>query len=297
MSTYHPTADSFFSGAGLMDLGLMQAGIRVIQSQDLDRRANRAMQLNPQYFSHRVVNADITGQLVKDQPVSDIMVFTWPCKKYSTIADIHGTRTGDELFLHSFRMTAIRRPEMFIIENVPGMRKFKIVMEAFTEIPDYYITVICPVDASNWLPQRRERLLIFGTRKPFTIVPPQKADKIPTIADILEKDVEIRLNQSVLSRINGEYRDAPIIVDPSDPEAIAPTCVAHYNKDMGTRLVKDARYSHGVRPFTIREYARLQGVPDDYILEDRNYSYELIGNGVAVPKARWAGEQAMRYFN
>jgi len=294
---YQPTADSFFSGAGLMDIGMMQAGVNVIQSQDLDKRATKAMRLNPHYFSHKVVNADITGQLVKDQPISDIMVFTWPCKKYSTIADIHGTRTGDELFLHSFRMTAIRRPEMFIIENVPGMRKFKVVMEAFTEIPDYYITVICPVNASNWLPQNRERLLIFGTRKPFTVLHPEKADKIPTISDLLEKNVDIRINPTVIARIKGQYRDYPIIVDPSNPNSIAPTCLAHYNKDMGTRLVKDNSYPLGLRPFTIREYARLQGVPDDYIFENKNYSYELIGNGVAVPKARWAGEQAVRYFN
>lgn len=294
---YKPTASSYFSGAGLMDIGLMQAGVKVISSVDLDKRATAAMKLNPHYFSHTVLNADIKELLVKDQADADAMVFTWPCKKYSAIADIHGTRTGDELFLHAFRMTAIKRPEMFIIENVPGMKKFKVVMEAFTELPDYYVTVICPVDACNWLPQSRKRLLIFGTRKPFTVSHPVKADKIPTVKELLESNVEIELNPSVIARINGEYRDLPIIVDPENANAIAPTCVAHYNKDMGTRLVKDKHYKYGVRPFTIREYARLQGVPDDYIFEERNYSYELIGNGVAVPKARWAGEQVVRYFN
>lgn len=294
---YTPTANSYFSGAGLMDIGMQQAGVKVIYSSDLDTRAVKAMRMNPAYFNHKVVQADIKEQLVKEQPECDVMIFTWPCKKYSTIADIHGTRTGDELFLHAFRMTAIRRPEMFVIENVPGMKKFKVVMEAFTDLPDYYVTVICPVDASNWLPQRRERLLIFGTRKPFTVSHPVKADKIPAIKDLLEKNVDIRINASVIARIKGAYRDYPIIVDPADINAIAPTCVAHYNKDMGTRLVKDDNYEYGVRPFTILEYARLQGVPDDYIFENKNYSYELIGNGVAVPKANWAGKQVMKYFN
>lgn len=280
-----------------MDIGLQQAGIKLVQSNDLDKRATATMQNNKHYFSHKIVNADIQTELAKDHPDCDIMVFTWPCKKYSTIADIHGARTGDELFLHAFRLNMLKNPEAFLIENVPGMKKFSLVMEAFTEIPGYYITVICPVDASNWLPQRRERLLIFGTKKPFNVSHPEKAKAIPTINQILEKDVKIRLNKSVVARIKGRYRDAPIIVDPADEKAIAPTCVAHYNKDMGTRMVKDSGYKYGLRPFTIREYARLQGVPDDYIFDDRNYSYELIGNGVAVPKANWAGQQLMKYFN
>lgn len=294
---YHPTVESFFSGAGLMDIGLQQAGLNIIQSNDLDKRATKAMQMNPQYFAHKIVNADIKNELVKDHPDSDVQVYTWPCKKYSAIADLHGSRTGDELFLHSFRFTALKKPEVFLIENVPGMKKFKVVMEAFTEIPDYYITIICPVDASNWLPQKRERLLIFGTKKPFTIQHPVKANRIPTINDILEKDVQIRVNKTVVARINGQYRDLPIVVDPSNENAIAPTCVAHYKKDMGTRLVKDVNYPQQLRPFTIREYARLQGVPDDYQFENKNYSYELIGNGVAVPKAKWAGLQIIKYFN
>ena len=294
---YYPTAESFFSGAGLMDIGLQQAGIKLVQSNDLDKRATATMLNNKHYFSHKIVNADIQTELAKDHPNCDIMVFTWPCKKYSTIADIHGTRTGDELFLHAFRLNMLKSPEAFLIENVPGMKKFPLVMEAFTEIPGYYITVVCPVDASNWLPQRRNRLLIFGTKKPFKIDHPQKANKIPTIAEILEKNVDIRVNKTVIARIKGQYRDLPIIIDPEDPNAIAPTCVAHYNKDMGTRLVKDPTYKYNARPFTIKEYARLQGVPDDYVFENRNYSYELIGNGVAVPKARWAGETLLKYFN
>jgi DNA (cytosine-5)-methyltransferase 1 len=45
---------------------------------------------------------------------------------------------------------------------------------------------------------------------------------------------------------------------------MALTCVAHYAKDLSTRLVKDKHFPLGVRPFTICEYARLQGFPDNY---------------------------------
>jgi len=101
----------------------------------------------------------------------------------------------------------------------------------------------------------------------------------------------------ILSRINGKYRDFPIIVDPEKTDAIAPTCVAHYAKDLSTRLVKDKKSKYGVRPFTIREYARLQGFPDDFIFEDKRSSYKLIGNAVPVHMGEWIGNEAMRYFN
>lgn len=294
---YKPTAKSYFSGGGLGCLGLIQAGIEVIQSVDLDKRAVMCMRMNSHLFTHRIIWEDIKEMTVLDQPKSDIHFFTYPCKKYSLIGEIHGVRTGDELYTHALRHVALEQPESFVAENVPGMKHFRVVMEAMTKLPGYYVTVFCPVDSANWLPQRRERLFIIATKMPFNISAPAKAKRIPTIKSILESDVQIRVNNSVVSRINGEYRDKPIVVDPDDKGAIAPTCVAHYAKDMGTRLVKDAAYMHGVRPFTPREYARLQGVPDDYILPEQNFAYEMIGNGVSVPASRWVGKILMGYFN
>lgn len=292
-----PTAKGYFSGAGGMELGLIQAGVKVIQSVDIDQASIDCMERNSHYFNHSILKKDVKEMTVLDQEGSDIMVFTYPCTKYSAISDIHGVRTGDELFLHALRHLAIGRPEMFIVENVPGMKKFKVVMEAMTKMPDYYMNIFCPLNASNWLPQERKRLILIGTKKPFSIHEPGRAGKRPSIKDILEKHPEVDIPDYVLSRINGKYRDKPIIVDPADNNAIAPTCVAHYSKDLGTRLVKDRRFKHGVRPFTVREYARLQGFPDDFKFDNNRNSYKLIGNAVAVDMGRWIGTEALKYFN
>lgn len=293
---YKPTANSYFSGAGGLDIGVMQSGVRILQSMDFDKKATDAMKANPHYFSHSIITADITTELVLSQPESDIMLFTYPCTKYSTISDIHGTRTGDELFLHSLRHIALRKPEMYVVENVPGMKKFKVVMETMTKLPDYYITVFCPVEATNWLPQKRNRLIVIATKRPFAISSPSKT-KTPTVKSLLETSPRIHIPDCLVSRLNGKYRDLPIVVDPENPNALAPTCVAHYMKDLGTRVVKDKNSPVGVRPFTVREYARLQGFPDDYNFKDEVYSYKLIGNAVAIPLGRWIGNEAMKYFN
>lgn len=293
---YKPTCKGYFSGAGGAEIGMMQAGVNVIQSLDIDKRSTDCMMANSHYFGHTVLNKDIKDITVLSQDKSDIVLGTYPCTKYSAIADIHGTRTGDDLFLHFFRHIAIERPEMYIVENVPGMKKFQVVMEAMTKLPDYYVQVFCPVDAENWLPQRRKRLILFGTRKPFTIQPPVYVRK-KRLKDIIESNPDVPMPDYVISRINGKYRDKPIIVDPETPKAVAPTCMAHYSKDLGTRLVVDKKCQHGVRPFSVREYARLQGFPDDFYFENELSSYRLIGNAVPVDMGRWMGEQAMRYFN
>ncbi len=294
---YRPTAKGYFSGCGGMEIGVMNAGINVIQSLDLDSEATDCMNMNKHYFAHSILTVDISNKTVLEQPHSDIIIGTYPCTKYSPIADIHGTRTGDDLFLHFFRHIAIERPEMYIVENVPGMKKFKVVMEAMTQLPDYYVTMFCPVDASLWLPQKRKRLILIGTRKPFSILEPSAIKNKPTLKSILEINPIVEMPDYVISRINGKYRDLPIIVDPEVLGELAPTCIAHYSKDLGTRLVKDKSAKYGVRPFSIREYARLQGFPDDFHFEEKRSSYRLIGNAVPVQMGEWVGKEAMKYFN
>lgn len=282
------TAKSYFSGAGGMDLGLTEAGIDIIQSYEIDRTCCNTLRKN---FNHEVVEADITKVTVKDQPDANIYVGTFPCTKYSPIADIHHARTGDDLFLHFFRHVALAKPDMYIVENVPGMRKFTVVMEALTKLPDYYVRVECPVDANMWLPQNRKRLILIGTLKPFNSLSYPQA-KAMRLKDILENDPQVDIPDYVYRRLNGDYRDRPII---TDPDGIAPTAVAHYAKDISTRLVNDGKR---IRPYTPREYARLQGFPDSFEFDGTaNDIYRQVGNAVAVPMGRWVGEQAVKYFN
>lgn len=291
---YRPTTKSYFSGAGGMDWGLEDSGLKIIQSLEIESVAAETLKKN---FKHDIITGDIRDMEVLTQIKSDVMVGTFPCKKYSTIADISGTRTGDELFLHMFRHIALELPEVYVIENVPGMKKFPVVMEAMSKLPQYYVNVFCPVDTLNWLPQRRPRLIVIGTKKPFNIREPEISKRLK-LKDIVEKDVQMSIPDSVYARLNGKYRDKPIISDPNDDSDYAPTCVAHYAKDKGTRLIKDKNFPMGVRPYTVREYARLQGFPDSFQFAGaEGQQYVQIGNAVGIPVAQWIGKEIVRYFN
>jgi len=290
----HPIlTNTYFSGAGLMDIGLQRGGLTLQQSFEIDATCCDTMRRN---FSHEVVQCDITQKLVQAEKRCDVMIATYPCTKYSPIADIHGVRTGDDLFLHFFRHVAIRKPEIYVVENVPGMKKFPVVMEAMTKLPEYYVHVECPVRTSTWLPQKRDRLIIIGSRRSFLWREPA-ARRAITLAEVLEPEAAPHIPNYVIKRLAGAYRDKPIISDPKRGD-LAPTCVAHYAKDLSTRLVVDKRFPHGVRPYTVREYARLQGVPDTFSFAGSdNDAYRMIGNGVSVPVGQWIGAEIVRYFN
>jgi len=285
-------ANTYFSGAGLMDIGLQAGGLTLQQSFEIDAICCDTMRRN---FSHEVVQCDITKKLVRSEKECHVMVATYPCTRYSPIGDIHGVRTGDDLFLHFFRHVAIRRPELYVVENVPGMKKFPVVMEAMTKLPDYYVHVACPVKSSIWLPQKRDRLIIIGSRLNFAWREPA-AESAVTLKEILEPEPVPHIPDYVGRRLAGKYRDRPIVSDPERGD-IAPTCVAHYAKDLSTRLVADGRFPHGVRPYTVREYARLQGVPDIFTFAGSyTDAYRMIGNGVSVPVGKWIGSEITRYF-
>ena len=285
--------NTYFPGPGLMDIGLRSSGVTLQQSFEIDSVCCETMRRN---FSHEVVQCDITRKVVLTDKDCHVMVATYPCTKYSPIADIHGVRTGDDLFLHFFRHVAIRRPELYVVENVPGMKKFPVVMEAMTKLPDYYVHVACPVKTSMWLPQKRDRLIIIGSRRNFAWREPA-ARRALTLAEILEPEPTPHIPDYVNRRLAGKYRDKPIISHPKRGD-IAPTCVAHYSKDLSTRLVADARFPSGVRPYTVREYARLQGVPDAFTFAgSHNDAYRMIGNGVSVPVGEWIGSEISRYFS
>lgn len=285
-------ANTYFAGGGLLDLGLKAGGLTIQQSFEIEQVCCDTLRAN---FDHEVVQCDVTKKRVEDEKQCHVRAFTYPCTKYSAIADIHGARTGDELYLHAFRHMAIDPPEIYVAENVPGMKKFPVVMEAMTRLPGYHVYVACPVKSSTWLPQKRDRLIIIGSRRRFEWREPV-ADYFVPLKDILEEDPQPHIPDYVSKRIRGEYRDLPIISDPERGD-LAPTCVAHYAKDCSTRLVADKRFSGGARPYTVREYARLQGVPDSFrFAGSDNDAYRMIGNGVSVPVGRWIGSEIVRYM-
>ena len=71
------TAKSYFSGAGGMDYGICEAGIKIIQSYEIDPICCETLRNN---FDHEICQADITQITVLDQPEADVYIGTFHVK-------------------------------------------------------------------------------------------------------------------------------------------------------------------------------------------------------------------------
>ena len=70
--------NTYFSGAGLMDIGLEAGGLTLQQSFEIEALCCDTMRRN---FAHEVVQCDITKKLVSSEKECHVMVATYPCTK------------------------------------------------------------------------------------------------------------------------------------------------------------------------------------------------------------------------
>lgn len=284
------TVKSLFSGAGGLDCGLTQAGLHVIESYEFDKKACDTLAAASK---GKVYKCDISRLLLENQQKTYVITATFPCTHFSTA----GLRDGDELYLEAHRIIRCLEPEIFVIENVPAMKKFDIVMEAFLKMPDYHVQDFILNAADCGAPQNRKRLIIMGSKQNFNWdFSPVPENEKKYLKDILEPGVDMPLSQGVLNRLAGVNSGqwSAHIYDPKKKD-YGPTCVAHYAKDQGDRLTVDPCTGQ-VRSFTPLEYGRLQGFPDNYPFQGGKVAtLKQIGNAVSPAMAKIIGKEILRY--
>ena len=284
------TVKSLFSGAGGLDHGFRQAGLRVVEAYEFERNACETLACAG---NSDVYKCDISRLLLENQLKTYVITATFPCTHFSTA----GLRDGDELYLEAHRIIRCLEPELFVIENVPAMRKYGIVMEAFMGMPGYHVSSFILNAADCGAPQNRKRLIIIGSRSKFewNFSPVPDAEKT-YLKDIMEHGVDIPLSQGIKNRLAGKNPGQwpAHIYDPAKRE-YGPTCVAHYAKDQGDQLTIDPLTGR-IRSFTATEYARLQGFPDGYpFAGGKGATLKQIGNAVSPYMAKMIGKEIIRY--
>lgn len=302
---------SLFSGCGGMDVGFQKAGYNIVASNEVHPTICDTLR---GYFDHDILDKSIhllsVEKLRKDYGLrrstgEPYVIFGgFPCPVYSRAADIHGTRVGvriasnpykryaelgGPLFLEYWKQVATLQPDAFVFENVAGLQDAELVLETFNNTPcnngrlPYYYRLYAGVLKTHefGLPQRRDRFYFIAARKEYSLhIERPTSRRQLVVGDILESNPDIEMPEYAKRRLMGiTCRDRPIITE-AGPDSIAPTVVAHYAKDKGTRLIK---VGDTIRPYTVRECARLQGLPDDMEIAGSEYmQYVQVGNAVPV---------------
>ena len=165
------TAVSLFAGVGGFDLALQRAGVKVVASVEIDKKAQKVLK---RHFPESTIFGDImevTGeQLIAAGfvPQGGIITGGFPCQDLSVAgkrAGLGGARSG--LFWQICRLLDETRTQNFILENVLGLLSsnqgadMACVIEALVERG--YRIAYRVLDAQHFgVPQRRRRVFIVG---------------------------------------------------------------------------------------------------------------------------------------
>lgn len=311
---------SFFAGCGGLDLGFRQAGFDVVWANELEPHC-RATYLRNHPDTEFVVG-DICKIDPASIPDCDGFIGGPPCQSWSVGGKMKGLDDDrGKLFLKYIELIHIKQPKFFVIENVKGMLddKFKDVFEDFIIRLDQagYDVKWSLLDSVKFrVPQNRERVFFVGFKKELKIkynFPEPTCDEPITIekaiGDIKEEPMGL-LGGKKQTAINSEknvdgYSNHEVIVSKFGPfyyrgnrrrgwnqpsftiNATADFAPLHpsspkmmYYGHENWNFQKDRLDQY--RRLSVRECARLQTFPDNFIFEydDIRNAYRMIGNAV-----------------
>ena len=324
-----------FAGAGGLALGLEQAGLSHSLLSEINHDACTTLKLNrPNWhvITGDVKDIDFSPYLGN----IDVVTGGFPCQAFSYAGKRLGLEdTRGTLFYEFARCVKETQPLICIGENVKGLLRHddgKTIQTMMGILDEIGYEVLPPklLKAINYrVPQKRERVFIVGIRKStgITFNWPQPDKRIYTLKDALKKgalystDVPPSVGQvypkkkkDVLDLVppGGYWRDLPLEIQKEymkgsfylgggktgmarriswDEPSLTLTC---------SPAQKQTERCHPdeTRPFTIREYARIQTFPDNWQFAGSISSqYTQIGNAVPVNLAKAIGEAVVASLN
>lgn len=304
------TITSLFSGAGGLDLGLIQAGNNVIWANDIDKDAVETYKNN---IGNHIICKDIQEIPISEIPVSDVVVGGFPCQGFS-MANLKRGISDERNQLYTFFQSIVKvnKPKYFIAENVKGILSLGNGSVIKQIVADFnaagYLVEVHKINAADYgVPQHRERIIIIGQREDIAsdILFKFPCPSHSSSDDTLEHWVSMK---SALENIPEEY-DAS--ADPnaygsayrfverdftahraSNPDRPSPTILARGNGKGGVCAIP---HYNGKRRLTIRESAIIQTFPVSFNFHGKMGScYRQIGNAVPVAFAYRLGKELKR---
>ena len=317
-----------FAGIGGFRMAMQNLGGKCVFSSEWDAQAQKTYLLNYGEVPFGDITKETTKAFIPDD--FDILCAGFPCQAFS----LAGKRLGFEetrgtLFFDVAEIIRRKRPKAFFLENVKGLlihdkgKTIQTILKVLREDLDYYVPDPQIVNAMNFgVPQHRERVYIVGFRKDQNVnefTYPSPTDKTKTFADIKEEhtvSAKYYLStQYVKTLVAHKERHAAkgngfgyeIIPDDGVANAIVVGGMGRErNLVIDTRLedftpvtnIKGEINRDGLRRMTPREWARLQGFPDNFIIGVADASaYKQFGNSVAVPAIQATAKEIIKRIN
>ncbi len=314
-----------FAGIGGFRVAMQNLGGKCVYSSEFNPQAQKT------YFANfgEVPFGDITKEETKAFIPNDFDVLCagFPCQAFSLAGKRRGfEETRGTLFFDVAEIIRRKQPKAFFLENVKGLkihdkgRTIETILNVLRNDLNYYVPDPEIVNAMYFgVPQHRERIYIVGFRKDLGInefAYPEQKEVTKHFIDIREeKTVSAKYylsTQYIQTLINHKERHAAkgngfgyeIIPDDGIANAIVVggmgrernIVIDHRLTDFTpVTRIKGEVNRDGWRRMTPREWARLQGFPDKFIIPVADASaYMQFGNSVAVPAIQATAEQVVK---
>jgi DNA (cytosine-5)-methyltransferase 1 len=309
------TAIDLFAGIGGIRLGFEKGfdDIETVFVSEIDSKSQQTYKDNFKYPIN--IKGDITKIKEEDIPAFDICLAGFPCQAFSYAGKKEGfnDKIRGTLFLDVVRICEYHKPKVIFCENVKGLvnhdkgKTLAVILSAFEQIGyNVYYKVLNSKDYG--VPQNRERIYIVAFRKDIISSDfkfPEPLNQNIKLEDIIEKDkpdnkywlsqqyvdtlkkhklrhenkgngfgYKIRELNDIAGAIvcGGMGREKNLIIDKRLND-FAP---------VGNR--KTPINNEYIRTLTPREWARLQGFPEEYKFNCADtVAYKQLGNSVSIP--------------
>ncbi|RAX51918.1 DNA (cytosine-5-)-methyltransferase [Helicobacter sp. 16-1353] len=300
-----PSVISLFSGCGGLDLGFLQAGFDVVFANDIDKEACETYTKN---IGNHIVCKDIYTLDSSEVPNADVLIGGFPCLGF-TIANGKNRNLDssyNKLYLEYARILKAKQPKYFLVENVAGIQSGKGFREHFYEkiLPSFescgYRVKHKILNASDYfVPQNRKRVIIIGVRNdiPNDIDFPTPQSKTPkTLKDAIgnlpldyDSAIPNHIGSNHKIKINGYIGNRAL-----DWDKPSPTITGRGSRGGGA-VIHPHPNLH--RRLSVRECARLQSFPDNFIFYGSNgANYAHIGNAVPPLMSFYIAQEFMKAF-
>lgn len=317
-----------FAGIGGFRLAMQNLGGKCVFTSEWDDNAKKTYKAN---FGE-VPFGDITKKSTKNYIPDgfDVLCAGFPCQAFS----IAGKRGGFDdtrgtLFFDVAEIIKEKRPKAIFLENVKGLRNhdkgktLATILNVLRNDLGYYVPEPQIVNAKDFgVPQNRERIYIVGFRNDLNIdsftYPKSETERVvfkkvkekkvvPTKYYLSTQYLQTLVNHKQRHESKGNGFGYAIIQDDEISNAIVVGGMGRErNLVIDKRITDFTPTTHikgevnreGIRKMTPREWARLQGFPDSYIIPVADASaYKQFGNSVAVPAIQATAEKIIELLN
>ena len=314
---------SFFTGAGGLDLGFKRSGAQILYANEFDKSIWPTFERNFTKKSNTFLDKrSITDVNAEDVPDCDGIIGGPPCQSWSEAGALRGIEDKrGQLFFDFIRILKAKKPKFFLAENVSGMlaaRHYEALQNIIKlfEKSGYNVTYKLLNTSDFGVPQDRKRVIFVGYRKDLKIkyVHPE-----PTTSSFDEKltlkDAIWDLRKSALpgkeknksnlykckvpnheymiggfstiymsrNRVRGWDEQSFTIQAGGRHAPIHPQAPKMLSIEKNKRIFVPEK-ENLYRRLSVRECARIQTFPDNFIFDYENIAdgYKMIGNAVPV---------------